>query len=136
MIDFDRMRYLMKMRPKASFRVEKAMARATKVTTVLTGMPRGGHSEDMADHVEHLIVCQNLLNNIDYELENLRRDLEPELETIMDPNYRQVMVYRYMRGYSVRRIMRMMCYSESHTFRILRDCERAINTTLQSGQNR
>ena len=42
MVDLQRMRFLIKKLPKIEWDVEKKMANATRITTSITGMPRGG----------------------------------------------------------------------------------------------
>ena len=74
MINFCRMRFLINRLPAARFRVDKAFARATKTTTILTGMPRGSSTgnqvEDGAILIEYArqaldSICGQTLKDIE-----------------------------------------------------------------------
>ena len=76
MVDLRRMRFLINRLPAARFRVDKAMANATRVTSVLTGMPRGSASDDrMAENVILLDLAKQARDQIVTELEDMRKQI-------------------------------------------------------------
>lgn len=127
MLDLRRMRFLINRLPAARFRVDKAMARATKTTTVLTGMPRGsGTGDQTADGAIMLQLARDALDRIETELTEMRAVLGPMIEQIENPLQKSAMRLRYMDGMSVREIAYSLNYSEQHIFRILQRAEQNI----------
>ena len=127
MLDLRRMRFLINRLPAARFRVDKAMARATKTTTVLTGMPRGsGTGDQTADGAIMLQLARDALDRIETELAEMRAILGPIIEQIENPLQKSAMRLRYMDGMSVREIAYSLNYSEQHIFRILQRAEENI----------
>jgi hypothetical protein len=127
MMDFARMRYLNNRVPLARLRVERAMSKATRCTSVLTGMPRGGgNGSQVETGVEMLETARAALAEIRTELAAMREDLEPYLEAIEEPLAKVVMTMRYMEGVSAREIAWRLNYSEQHINRLLRDWERRL----------
>ena len=122
MINFHRMRFLINRLPAARFRVDKAYARATKTTTILTGMPRGSSTEG-ALLIEY---ARGALDSITTELEAMRAELRPMVEALESPLQKSAMRMRYIEGRSVREIAYSLNYSEQHIFRILTIAERII----------
>jgi len=130
MLDLRRMRFLINRLPAARFRVDKAMARATKTTTVLTGMPRGsGTGDQTADGAILLQLAREALDRIETELSEMRAELGPMIEQIDEPLQKSVMRLRYMDGMRVREIAYSLNYSEPHIFRILQRAEQNIIST-------
>jgi DNA-directed RNA polymerase specialized sigma subunit len=124
------MRFLINRLPAARFRVDKAMARATKTTTVLTGMPRGsGTGDQTADGAILLQLAREALDRIETELSEMRAELGPMIEQIDEPLQKSVMRLRYMDGMRVREIAYSLNYSEPHIFRILQRAEQNIIST-------
>jgi DNA-directed RNA polymerase specialized sigma subunit len=124
------MRFLINRLPAARFWVDKAMARATKTTTVLTGMPRGsGTGDQTADGAILLQLAREALDRIETELSEMRAELGPMIEQIDEPLQKSVMRLRYMDGMRVREIAYSLNYSEPHIFRILQRAEQNIIST-------
>lgn len=133
MLDLQRMRFLINRLPAARFRVDKAMARATKTTTVLTGMPRGSGSGDQtADGAIMLQLARESLDRIEKELSEMREALGPMIENIESPLQKSAMRLRYMDGKSVREIAYSLNYSEPHIFRILQRAEQEISKQIKT----
>ena len=127
MLDLRRMRFLINRLPAARFRVDKAMARATKTTAILTGMPRGsGTGDQTADGAIMLQLAREALDRIETELAEMRSILGPMIEQIESPLQKSAMRLRYMDGMSVREIAYSLNYSEQHIFRILQRAEQSI----------
>ena len=126
-VELRRMRFLINRLPAARFRVDKAMANATRSTSVLTGMPRGSASGDrMVDNVILLDLARQALDRIEHELHDMREQLGPLIEAMDVPLQKSVMRLRYMDGMSVREIAYSLNYSEQHIFRILQQAENKI----------
>ena len=127
MINFHRMRFLINRLPAARFRVDKAYARATKTTTILTGMPRGsGTGSQVEDGALLIEYAREALESITTELEAMRAELRPMVEALESPLQKSAMRMRYIEGRSVREIAYSLNYSEQHIFRILTIAERII----------
>lgn len=127
MINFHRMRFLINRLPAARFRVDKAKARATKTTTILTGMPRGSSTgNQVEDGVILIEYARQALDSITTELEAMRTELKPMIELLESPLQKNAMWMRYIEGHSVREIAYSLNYSEQHIFRILTIAERNI----------
>jgi RNA polymerase sigma factor (sigma-70 family) len=124
-VNLRRMRFLINRLPAARFRVDKAMANATRATSVITGMPHGSGSGDrMAENVILLDLAKQARDQITAELEAMRQQLGPLIEALDAPLQKSVMRLRYMDGMSVREIAYALNYSEQHIFRILQQAER------------
>lgn len=126
-VDLRRMRYLINRLPMARFRVDQAMARATRCTASLTGMPRGGGNGSQVEQgAEMLAAARGAYQAIRGELESMRKELAPYVEELEDPLERSVMRMRYMDGYSGREIAYRLTYSERHVFRVLESGEKKV----------
>jgi hypothetical protein len=126
-VDLRRMRFLMNRLPMARFRVEKAMAKATKCTATLTGMPRGGSvGSQVESGMELLEAARGAYNALQDELEAMRNELAPYIPELDKPLERTAMHLRYIEGRSVREIAYQLAYSEQHMFRVLDQAEKKI----------
>lgn len=127
MVDLKRMRYLSNRLPHERLMVERAMARATKCTASLSGMPGGGMvSSPVERGVEELEAARAKYNATKAELQAARDELSPLIEAMESPLQRNVMRMRYMDGHSVREIAYLLLYSEQHVFRVLDQAEKKI----------
>jgi len=125
MVNFHRMRFLINRLPAARFRVDKAIARATKTTTVLNGMPHGSSVRSpVEDGVILVEYARQALESITTELEKMRAELAPLIESLESPLQKNAMRMRYIEGHSVREIAYSLNYSEQHIFRVLTIAER------------
>lgn len=101
MVNLYRMRKLIRDTVKLQWRVEQEQSKATKITTVLTGMPRasGNHSkvEDGAIRVAELTEAYS---EVLTELSVMRQELEPMISTLNNADDRAVMRLRYIKGFS------------------------------------
>ena len=101
MINLYRMRQLMRYTIKARWKVEKEMARATKITAVLTGMPRGGAGHDqVADGAIQIDEVKRAYRETLGELEQMQHELDPLIDELENPDDRAVMRLRYIECYS------------------------------------
>ena len=124
MIDFRKMRKLINRLPMARFRVDQAKSRATRVTPVLTGMPRGsGGSSQTEEGAILIMIASEKYESMKAELKEMQDVLSPIIESIIDPVQKNMMRMRYMECRSVREIAYFLNYSEQYVFRILKKTE-------------
>ena len=101
MINLYRMRKLIRDTVKLQWRVEQEQSKATKITAVITGMPRGtdNHSK-VEDGAIRLTDLQEAYDEVLGELERMRKELDPLLNDLSKADDRAVMRLRYMKGFS------------------------------------
>ena len=101
MVNLYRMRTLMRTTIKVRWKVEREMARATKITTVLTGMPHGGSGHDqVADGAIKVDEVKAAYREVLAELEQMQNELDPLINALDNPDDRAVMRLRYIECYS------------------------------------
>jgi len=101
MVNLYRMRQLIRQTVKVQWKIEQEEARATKITTVLTGMPRGGkQSNQVEDGAIKLADLKEAYGEIVEELENMRIELDPLISELDNADDRAVMRLRYIKGFS------------------------------------
>ena len=126
-LNLRRMRILINRYPRACFNVEKAISRAQRCTSQLTGMPGGGAGSTIADGVETIMQAEEARDRIAAELDSMRSRLSPILDTLEDPLEKTAMRMRYMEGVSVREIAFRLSYVERWIFRVLQQAESRIS---------
>ena len=101
MVDLYRMRQLMRQTLKVQWKIEQEEARATKTTTVLTGMPHGGGTKDkVADGAIQIAEIKEVYREVLEELQRMRYELDPLIDNLENPDDRAVMRLRYIKGFS------------------------------------
>ena len=101
MVNLYRMRQLMRYTIKARWKVEKEMARATKITATITGMPGGGERHDqVSDGAIKVDEVKQAYRETLGELEQMQRELDPLIDRLENPDDRAVMRLRYIECYS------------------------------------
>ena len=101
MVNLCRMRWLMRVTIKARWKVEKEMAKATKITTILTGMPHGGGTHDqVSDGAIKVDAVKQAYREVLGELEQMQKELDPLIDHLDNPDDRAVMRLRYIECYS------------------------------------
>ena len=101
MINLFRMRQLLRQTVKVQWRIEQEEARATKITTVLTGMPRGcGQHDQVQDGAIRVAELRDAYREIMEELETAQAALDPLISELEDADDRAVMRLRYIKGFS------------------------------------
>ena len=100
-INLFRMRQLIRDTVKLQWRVEQEVAKATKITTVLTGMPRGGkQNKQVEDGAIRLADLKEAYAEVLSELHDMRVILDPLINELDNADARAVMRLRYIKGYS------------------------------------
>ena len=101
MVDLYLMRELMRRTLKVQWKIEKEEAKATKTTTVITGMPHGGAGKDqVADGAIKISDIKEAYREVLDTLQRMRDELDPLLDSLENPDDRAVMRLRYIKGFS------------------------------------
>ena len=101
MVDLYRMRRLIRQTVKVQWKLEQEEARATKTTTILTGMPRGGSQHNQVqDGAIKISELKEAYSEVLTELEQMRKELDPLISDLANPDDRAVMRLRYIECYS------------------------------------
>lgn len=127
MIDFLRMRYLINKLPDILWDIEQKEANATRITSNITGMPRGGGGLNQSENAKlALIDAKDAYREALKELEEMRHELEPQLLQLEDENERAIMRLRYIYGYSPGTIAQTISYHPRTVYRYLMAAERKL----------
>ena len=101
MVNLYRMRKLIRDTVKLQWRREQATAKATKITAVLTGMPRGsGTGNQVEDGAIKISEVNDAYREVVDELEAMQKELDPLIDSLEKADDRAVMRLRYIKGYS------------------------------------
>lgn len=124
---FERMRWLMGRIPHARAQLRRAYSRATRITPILSDMPRGGSNESQVERGYQLIeAAQTCLDELLSELRELQDAIRPYIDRLDDLEQRAIRM-RYLECRSAREISMKTSYSEAHLFRILKRAEQKID---------
>lgn len=125
--DFLRMRYLMRRVPRLEWDMERKMSNAAKITTTITGMPRGsGNHSKVEDGAIILATVKDAYREVIAELEALRARLSPLIDMLEDPDEKAVMRMRYLNGLNPEQIALVICRSDRMVYIYLKRAERKI----------
>ena len=127
MVNLYRMRMLMRQIPRKLWQIEQAEARATKITTVLTGMPRGGGQHDQVqDGAIKLAELREAYKAVESELEQMQAELLPLIDTLEDARLSATMRLRYINGYGQEEIADAIYVADRTVRRYLYQAEREL----------
>lgn len=126
--DFKRMRWLINRLPMARLNVDRAMVQSSRMTAQYTDMPRGGNrtSDPTANGAILYITAKAAYERLQKEVDVMRAELSPLVESLIIPLWRNVMRMRYIEGRSAREIAYYLNYSEQHIFWVLAQAEKEI----------
>lgn len=126
-INLFRMRQLMRQVPRKLWQIEQERAKATKITTVLTGMPRasGNHSQ-VEDGAIKLAELEEAYADALKDLKEMRRMLEPLIDTLEDARLSATMRLRYINGYSQEEIAESIYVATRTVRRYLYQAEKEL----------
>lgn len=128
MIDFKLIRDLGKQEERLRMAVIKQEARATRITTSVSGMPRGGgNPKQTEDEIIQLAMIRDQHQEIKAELDGRRAELRTRMRRIRNGVQRTALVMRYMQNAKIGDIMDVLNYSRSQVIRILGKAEEIIN---------
>lgn len=126
MIDFRRMRWLISKLQRVQWDVERKTANATRITSVITGMPRGGSGNRQEEAYVILADVLDAYKDTMDELDTMRAELKPFIDALPDPDEKAIMILRYMDGYSPEEIPGMVKLSRASVYAHLNRAERKI----------
>ena len=127
MVNLYRMRQLIRQTVKVQWKLEQEEARATKITTVLTGMPRGGGNHDQVpDGAIKIAELKDAYREVLNELEEMRKVLDPLINSLENPDDRAVMRLRYIKGFSPEDIADAICKTDRSVYYYLSRAEDQI----------
>lgn len=97
MVKLSRMRQLIRQIPPMVFNLNRAEANATKITSVITGMPRGSDNHSKVEDGAILIASlrEAYIEAFD-ELNAMQDELEPLIDTLDDADCIAAMRLRYI----------------------------------------
>ena len=129
MIDLCRMRTLIGVERRLQFRREKILSKAIKITTVLTGMPRGSgtHSQVEDGAIElYEADTETAYREMLDSLSSMRVELEEILPSLEDPDDIGIMRLRYICGHYPEEIPDMVHLSRRAMFYHLSSAEKKL----------
>lgn len=127
MVNLNRMRFLIGYEQRLRFDRLKKFARATKITTILTGMPRGsGTGNQTQDGAIELAMVDEAYREVWQELQAMREELEALLPSLDNPDDIGVMRLRYIDGWKLNNIPGAVCLSERAMYYHLAGAERKL----------
>ena len=101
MVNLYRMRKLIRDTVKMQWKVEQEQAKATKITTTITGMPRGsGNHSAVESGAIRIIDLKEAYREVVDELNKMRAELDPLISELENADDRAVMRLRYIKGFS------------------------------------
>ena len=127
MVNFSRMQVLIKHEQRLKRKRDRVFSNATKVTTVITGMPRatGNHSQVENGAIE-LAEVEESYREVFEDLEAMRTELKELLPSLDDPDDIGVMRLRYINGHYPEEIPDMINLSRRAMFYHLSGAERKL----------
>lgn len=127
MVNLCRMRILIGLERRLKFDRLKKLSSATKITTVLTGMPRGsGNHSQVEDGAIELAEVEEAYREVLDELKQERAELAELLKSLDNPDDIGVMRLRYIDGYRLQDIPEAVNLSERAMYYHLAGAERKL----------
>lgn len=127
MVNLSRMRVLIGYERRLKFRYQKKLSIATKVTTVITGMPRGsGNHSQVENGAIELAEVEEAYREVLDELKFMRAELRQLLPHLDNADDIGIMRLRYIDGCDVKEIPDMVHLSERAMFYHLAGAERKL----------
>ena len=101
MVNLYRMRKLIRDTVKMQWKVEQEQAKATRITSVITGMPRGsGNQSNVEAGAIRISDLKEAYREVVNELNAMQAELDPIISDLTNADDRAVMRLRYIKGYS------------------------------------
>jgi len=127
MVNLSRMRMLIGYERRLQFRYQKKLARATRITIQLTGMPRGsGNNSQVEAGAMELAEVEEAYREVLDELKQMRNELEELLHSLDNPDDIGIMRLRYVEGIPLQRIPEIVNLSERAMFYHLSGAEKKL----------
>lgn len=127
MVNLSRMRTLIAYEQRLRFDRLKKLAKATKITTTITGMPHGsGTGNKIQDGAIELAEVEDAYREVLTELRSMREELEQLLPALDNPDDIGIMRLRYVDGKRLQDIPEAVCLSERAMYYHLSGAERKL----------
>ena len=128
MVNLTRMRILIKHEQRLMRKRERVFANATKVTTVLTGMPRGesGTQSQVETGAIELAEVEEAYREVLSELEAMRKELDEMLPALKDADDIGIIRLRYIAGHNPEEIPDLVNLSRRAMFYHLSGAEKKL----------
>lgn len=97
---------------------ERVMSRLTRMTPTLSGMPRGGEKDALAEGMDKLIALDREIGDKVDRLIDLRREIEGYLSTVCNATQRRLLRLRYLHCMSWDRVAVEMGYELRWVYRV------------------
>ena len=128
MINLNRMRFLIGYEQRLQFDRLKKLSKATKITTVITGMPRGSGTGNQTENgAIELAEVEDAYREVVAELKTMRRELEQLLPSLDNPDDIGIMRLRYIDGKKLQDIPDAVGLSERAMYYHLAGAERKLS---------
>ena len=128
MVNLTKMRILIRHEQRLMRRKDRIFANATKVTTVLTGMPHGGsgNKSQVETGAIELAEVEESYREVLSELNAMRAELEEMLKQLDDPDDIGIMRLRYIVGHYPEEIFDLVNLSRRAMFYHLSGAEKKL----------
>jgi len=127
MINLTRMRFLIGYERRLQMRYMRKLSDATKITSVITGMPRGSSQQNQVENgAIELAEVKEAYREVLFELRSMREELDKLLPLLDNPDDIGIMRLRYMDGFDLKDIPGAVCLSERAMFYHLARAERTL----------
>ena len=127
MVNLSRMRVLISYEQRLQFDRLKKFAKATKITTSITGMPRGsGMGKQVEDGAIAMMEVEKAYHEVIDELMAMRAELEELLPALDNPDDIGVMRLRYVYGLRLKDLPEAVALSERAMYYHLSGAERKL----------
>lgn len=127
MVNLSRMRFLISYEQRLRFDRLKKFAKATKITTTITGMPRGsGTGNKIQDGAIELAEIEDSYREVVEELKAMQTELEKLLPSLDNPDDIGIMRLRYIHCWRLQDIPDAVCLSERAMYYHLSGAERKL----------
>ena len=127
MVNLNRMRFLIGYERRLRFDRLKKFAKATKITTVITGMPRGsGTGNQVEIGAMELAEVEDSYREVVAELKAMQDELDQLLPSLDNPDDIGIMRLRYIHCWRLQDIPDAVCLSERAMYYHLAGAERKL----------
>lgn len=128
MVNLTRMQVLIRHEQRLMRKRDRAFANATKVTTVITGMPRGGSGtqSQVENGAIELAEVEESYREVFNDLKKMRTELEEMLQELEDPDDIGIMRLRYIQGHYPEEIPELVNLSRRAMFYHLSGAEKKL----------
>lgn len=128
MVNLTRMQVLIRHEQRLMRKRDRVFANATKVTTVITGMPRGGSGtqSQVENGAIELAEVEESYREVFNDLKKMRTELEEMLQELEDPDDIGIMRLRYIQGHYPEEIPELVNLSRRAMFYHLSGAEKKL----------